>query len=663
MSVIEIDGVGRVEVDSSFLSKSPEEQAAVIDEIVSTVKPDKFSTAAGLSREVLSSATFSLGGEAAGAGRAVGAAIRNLVGLPSRSAGEAFTSGRQEFRAPLDETRQESPIASAIAGVIGGFGGLRAAQGVAAQALPRLRDAAKVGVLSGAAGGTAAGFGESGEDTITGRLQDAAIGGVIGGTAGAVLPVGLAAGGRVANFVASAVGRKNADKAARQLVLRAMQRDGVTAKDALSKYNAWQSTGSKPETLADLAGGNLRGLARAVTSTPGSAKHRATEMLARRQSDQGARAADDIAQTMRLERRGYYEAIDELVESRRSLAAPAYERAYSAQAVWSDKLEGMLKRPSMKAAWEKARRIAADQGEDLPQVFTLDDAGNITGIREIPNARVWDFMKRGLDDVLQGSRNPLTGKIETDSGRAVDTLRRELLDELDLINPAYAEARGVFSSFSNSIDAAERGRQFAKGDLELTRKAFNELPDADKDFFRLGVFRQMRDTIANAPDGSDVVKRIFGSDMKRDRLRAVFPTEDAFEAFTEAMRRESRMFELRRVVEGGSPTARILEELSDAADEASTLETVLSGDHRGFLRGLWRGAVMRARNLSGETADKLGEMLFSTDQKAVRAAIKALDSQATAVAAGDVAVPAIAAVAGAQAASAGTEPTANQPLR
>ena len=53
-----------------------------------------------------------------------------------------------------------------------------------------------------------------------------------------------------------------------------------------------------------------------------------------------------------------------------------------------------------------------------------------------------DYVKRGLDDLVEANRDPVTRRLHLDeAGRAVNDVRAGLVREVDRLNPAYAKAR------------------------------------------------------------------------------------------------------------------------------------------------------------------------------------------------------------------------------
>lgn len=72
-----------------------------------------------------------------------------------------------------------------------------------------------------------------------------------------------------------------------------------------------------------------------------------------------------------------------------------------------------------------------------------------------------DYIKRGLDDVLDGYRDSTTGKLNLDTeGRAIQGIQRQLRDELVRVNPAYGQALSAYSDNIRLRRAADIGEKF-----------------------------------------------------------------------------------------------------------------------------------------------------------------------------------------------------------
>src|SRR3546814_17876344 len=96
--------------------------------------------------------------------------------------------------------------------------------------------------------------------------------------------------------------------------------------------------------------------------------------------------------------------------------------------------------------------------------LAFNDAGDVVFEETPANMRTLDYIKRGLDDVLERYRDPTTGRLVMDNtGRAIDQTRRALLDELDNINPDYATASAAWAGPSQTMDSLNTGRLYAGG--------------------------------------------------------------------------------------------------------------------------------------------------------------------------------------------------------
>ncbi len=614
----------------------------------------------GLTDAVGQGATFGLADEVGAAGEATAALSRKklrtffgaepddkdrIEGVEDPGWSDYYNRALQSKRDSNKAFKQEHPVLSTGAELAGGLvmAPTRAAtRMVGGQAVPEVvseatrivapakgitiaeglpgaaTTAGKIGeygkaVATAAGQGALGGFG-SGEGEAD-RLKNAAIGGAVGGGIAAAAPVVANVVGKTFGKGLDIAGLRNADKAATSKILQAFERDGITPEQALAKLDEWRAAGAKPEMLIDLGGENVRGLARAAAGTPSAAKSRTVQALRERQQGQADRIFGDVSRDL-SPNTNFYGSVDDLIAKRKAQAGPLYDEAYSAvPAVWNDELAALANRPGFKSAYAKARTIAADEGHELPQVFKMDGAGNILGTQSVPDMRVIDYIKRGLDDVVQGHKNPLTGRIETDSGRASDSLRQQFLNAVDAINPAYAKARAAFAGPTRSMEAMELGRGIFGKDSELTAKAINALPDGDKEFFRAGVARAIKDAVDNAPDGADAVKRIFGSPAKREKLAAAFGSEEALNRFRASLERESKMFENATAVSPkvGAQTQLRQQEAADMAMDSipGLLTTLAERGARAAAGQVVQSGLRRFQGMNSNTADALSNSLVN----------------------------------------------------
>lgn len=436
--------------------------------------------------------------------------------------------------------------------ILGGVAGVAAApalgvgKGVAAVA-PRLAQAGEavapylakvpsyfksigVGAGMGAAGG--AGTAPPGEE-----LAGAEHGAVLGAGFGAVLPpVTKALGATVGPVVEKAVDKARSvytgtlDSIAARKVAQAFERDGIDPKTIPQLLEAY----GPGATIYDVGGENVLMLAKAASNLPGPQKQMAADLVAARRAARGNKLVSSLEEN--IEGGDFHEALGGWIQKRATDAAPLYERAFNSGPITSDRIQAFLKDPDIisgiKKGYEMQRREALANGTP----FNPSDYG-ITGfnaagdpiISAVPNMRSLDMAKRGLDAIVQDSKDAVTGKLNS-YGASINNLKKSFVKELDSLNDDYAAARNAFAEPSQLIDAANRGVKFASKDPEVTLKALEGMTDSEKAAFRIGAFQKLRSDImsntATAAGKFDETKSRF-----LNQLEATFPTKEAFEAF------------------------------------------------------------------------------------------------------------------------------------
>jgi hypothetical protein len=556
---------------------------------------------------ILQGYTFGFADEIRAAGRTPVRMLRTGESLT-----DAYKGALADEQGQLAAFNKEHPIASTTLEILGGVPALPFKVAQAATLPGRVAQSAAIGAGYGALSG--AGHAEGG---VGDRAVGAGTGAAVGGVAGAALPLVTSGVGKVSGKVADFVGLRDPEKAANRHILRALGRDKLSPDDVQSAIAARQAEAAKPEALFDVGGENLRGVARTAAGTPGEAKHKAVEFVLDRQAGQSGRVSDDVAKLINPNA-DFYGAVDDLIAKRSKEARPLYEKAYQIGDVWSDDLGKILNTPAGKSALNNAKTIAANEGVDLPEPV----AGKVP-------MQVWDYIKRGMDDVVQGARNPVTGKIETDTGRAVNSVRTQLLDELDNLNPAYKAARASYAGNSASLDAVQAGRSIFKEDAELTAKTIAKLSPGDKEFFRAGAVRAIKDIADGTPDGTNIVRRFFGKPAFRDRLAAAFENKSDFMKFESLMNREIKMFEnaARVSPRTGSQTQLRGEEAADMAIDPTIFGSLLRGDLVGAGGQLAKEALRRSQGINSSTADVLANKLFTSDPATQAKVLEALRAQ------------------------------------
>jgi hypothetical protein len=135
-----------------------------------------------------------------------------------------------------------------------------------------------------------------------------------------------------------------------------------------------------------------------------------------------------------------------------------------------------------------------------------------------------DYVKRGMDDVLEQQRNPITGRLQLDeAGRAQNGVRQQFLGEVDRLNPAYGQARATYAGPVQSRDAMARGQDaFTLHPDQLGMQVANQSPEHLAQM-QLGY----RDALMSRADSvrlnSNPFDATLGTPVSEKRLSTLYP--------------------------------------------------------------------------------------------------------------------------------------------
>jgi hypothetical protein len=471
---------------------------------------------------------------------------------------------------------------------------------------------AAVGAGTGAVAG--AGTADPGE-----RGAGAGLGAGIGGTLGVALPaIGAGVKGAVggARRGLGMMTRNEAEEAAKRKLSGALARDQVTPQEIIEQIPEGPGFGPIDESVADLAGENVLGVARASQAIPGRSKDMGREALVERAEGQYDRVSDYLLQATGRPKEDVFQVVDEIVARREAEASPLFEEAFQMGVVKNDRLDEILQKPYFSSAAEgKAQTIAKLADVDLGD----PDVGY--------DMRTLHFIKMSIDDKI-GDAVPGSGIGRTERRELVKA-KNEFVDILKDINEPYGKALDVYAGESALLDAIESGRNFWKKDPRLTEREIAKLTKSEKDMFLAGALDSIRSLMDRAADSRDLVKVIFGNRQFRDKIRAVVKDEDAFERLKFQMEREANAKRTQDVVLGGSPTARIQAEMTDLNEAPSILADLLLPTQESLTQRVARRTVQpvarKAQELTqGRVTDAMAPMLFDMRPEVQRRTMREL---------------------------------------
>lgn len=354
-------------------------------------------------------------------------------------------------------------LAAEIAGTSGVGNVVAAPLRLAGRVAPAVAPAANRLAQSVASGGMSVG---QGGGFVTNQLARMAGGAINGGASaglinpgdvglgagiGAALPPVMAGAARLGGGVVGAVRgiRDMATDAGHQRIAESIVRASATNPEAAAAALARARPavpGSAPTVGQASADPGLAQLERTLLNDPRTA----APLQGRFAQQRAARAAaiDEVAATAPGSG-SYY---DDIQEGRRIFANEDYARAREAginpemAASMQQEVASLMERPSIQAAAQDARRLAAETGE------TIDDIGSVQGM---------DWLKKALDNQISRARNPGSAIGAADL-RALQQTSRDLNSVIEQLAPAYREANQNYAAMSRQVNSMDVARDLER---------------------------------------------------------------------------------------------------------------------------------------------------------------------------------------------------------
>jgi hypothetical protein len=541
---------------------------------------------------------FGFADELAGAGAA---AVDKITGRnPGVPFKDLYQGYRDSVRGASESYGKERPVASAVAQVAASLPAASVAlpMKVAVTAGQRLAAAAKLGA---AYGGISA-VGEA-DDMSDATGQKMMLGMGVGGALGPAANVVGAGAGATYRGVASRFNRGSAQDYAMSRVANSFLRDSQPGANTLDEARARLRELGPEARIADLGGGegqNARGLLDTITTLPGATKNETEAAIRARQVSRPARLDEATNAATGANGRRLYGTVEGLIEQRSKDSGPLYDQVRSMSIPADPAIAEMVSAAKKLGLTREASRTALREG--MP--FTLAQDATEYSMRDL------DYIKRAVD----GQIGTAKASGNADTVRSLMRYKERLLGHLDgATGGAYAQARSAYAGPSALMDAAEQGRAFLNNNVvpDKLRADLNMLGASERDAFMVGVNEALR-LKAGAQAGQTELMGLWKNRNLQERLRAVFPDQQAYDAFARRMAGEDRLNRLTGVGRG-SPTASRQAALDD--ETANLLSTM--GDVAAAKAGSPSAMVSLVRNMYGRAAmpepvrDRIGGLLLS----------------------------------------------------
>jgi len=517
--------------------------------------------------------------------------------------------------------------------------------GMAASKLSQFMPKFMTGTM-GKAAGTAATTGAiagAGSETEGNRLSGAVTGGTTGAVLGPTTAKGIQLAGKGVGAVKNAISPSTnaVEQRATGKVLEAMGRDEIDPTALRARMAADQKLGVK-STIMD-ATPSLSTLGEAVVTRPGPGRKilgtGLNERLEGGREAAASRALKDIGKGV-----DYTAQEDKLMGNLRANANNLYDRAYAHGSVDDTRILKVLEDDTFKKAFKEAQAIANKEaraaelrGQDpsrfkLQDIYDADEAGNLISVGKIPDVRTLDYVKRGIDALIdKGYRGEGMSKAEAN---ALKDLRKAYIGVIDENVPEYAAARAKYAGDMEVLDALRLGRTDYLSPKMLpaeAKKLVDSMSDAERDALRAGVSQSLMTKVMDAPQQVNAAQRIIGAPATRKRLEALFQDPNEYKVFEAALQREAELFRSAQDIVRGSRTANKTAAMADLKagngifDIAGEAVDIAAGSP-GSVVGRVLKYLQARTSLDEKTAGEVAKMLKSGTVQEINDTMNRLES-------------------------------------
>lgn len=547
--------------------------------------------------------------------------------LQGQDFGPAYEKGRQEAQDYQNAAFEQHPYIAYPADVAGAvptlfapvFGAGKAAM-AAQETIPRIVQAAKGGALAGGlfGAGEATSAGQSPEDIAKNAAIGTGAGAVLGGTLGTATDALYGVGGKIASFMR---GQNNPEAEASRVYGAAMGGDQAQIGNNLADQrmlNVAKQAGT-PLTPVDLAGANAQRKLQAARNLSPDAQNIIQESFESRLPAQRSRMAQYI--------RSRFSAIPadvgqaEIDKMQTEANRPLYRAAYKAgeQGMWSPRLQELSSAGSaMASAAQKAidngavRSVTEGFGAFNPSlsfdngILRISRPGRAPSY---PDMQFWDYTQRALRDAARAAFK--AG--HNDEGSALSELHKQLLAELDRLNPRFAQARGTAAAFFKASDAFEAGQKFLMDNSisnPMAARVIAKMKPGERDLFSRSFAESLANTLEKTRWPPATLKRIFvDPGPARQRIEMVLGKEGA--ADFEALVRVEGLINKTAAALGNSTTARQAGDMFTSMGEVEGLKEVADPRSLLLIAPLRAAAAKLGEKANDAVYGKLAEMFLN----------------------------------------------------
>ena len=476
------------------------------------------------------------------------------------------------------------------------------------------------------------------------RLKGGVMGTAFGGTLGLALPITARTGKAAWNWLSERLLADDSDikEAALARVFQAVSSRGGSIQDVVDQVNLDRSMGINQSTIANATPALTKQAKFVLNAQRGDAPEIIEEEIGGMLAGSRKKAAQAVRD--KLKNVNYYDHQDQLLTQLRQNAAPAYKKAYAFGAVDDPRIMDILQDKDFKAAYDiaidiasKAARSARNSAKTNGIPFDENDFKivdlNVEGA--IPDVRTLDYVKRGIDDLLNPkSQQGIAGSRENEL-RKLKNVFTDVIDEVteDANGVSYyRDARKIYRGDKEVLDSLEMGLKDFQGMApEEVKKMLNDLSAAEAETFVIGATRSILNRITKPRGNSNYALNVINAPEDKEKLEMLFPgiNKKGFKLLEAVLLREGQLYKQANKILGGSPTqsnqagVREIEDSEGVGNAMATGLETLFNPHSGLLR--FATNALRSAKLPEATQEKMATMLMSKDPKDVAAVVEALE--------------------------------------
>jgi len=420
-----------------------------------------------------------------------------------------------------------------------------------------------------------------------------------------------------------------------QKVLSALDQDKTTVDEIATRLRASQRQGV-PSMAANVGGPNVQALAQGVASKEGNNITNFMGNVRQQMTGSNDRVGDIVNRALKPD--DYATKLKELTTNLYQNAKPLYDQAYTAYPkVKSDVIQDILSNKYGQKAAKQAFNYMQADGVPIGKA-------DITGIVRKPSLQYLDYVKRGLDDQIDGARRGG----DMNLARILGGMKTRLVSELDAATTdpktgqsLYKAARDQYAGDAEVRNALQSGRDEIFGQAGMTPQAIRDkvanMSFAEKDALRTGAAESLFQTIGNTPLTSNVAGKLANVPNVQQKLAAMFDKPGEYQQFMSALQQEMQNFNQAKTLLATQARSKAAAAASDLdpsghAGEAAYESTLAASGHP-----LWAGARAAKwvgnRLMSNPTADQAAELLAIQNNPAGRTQLDMLKQQAAQLAA------------------------------